>query len=217
MSLVLLVPLKGNDGFCQALAEEYLDRLDEAGRKYISRIRVGTQRMGQIIDDLLKLSHVSHSELDLVEVNLSDLCQKVLEDLVRVNPQQRVDVSIQPGLSARADHRLLLMVLENLLRNAVKFTSKREEGRIEVGELTSPSGEPAFFIRDNGAGFEMTNADKLFDAFQRLHTTDEFEGSGIGLAIVQRIISRHGGRVWAEAEREKGATFFFTLPDRSEA
>ena len=207
-------PLRGIDGFSQALVEDYQDRLDETGRKYISRIRVGTQRMGQLIDDILKLSRVSRSEPTRVKTDLSDLCRKLMDELTQGAPGRRIEVSIQPGMSAWADPNLLQVAMENLLRNAWKFTSKREDAQIEVGETTSPSGEPAFFIRDNGAGFDMAHAGKLFDAFHRLHSVDEFDGTGIGLAIVQRIISRHDGQIWAKAEPGKGATFFFTLPDR---
>jgi len=213
----LRAPLRGIDGFSQALAEDYQDRLDETGKHYISRIRAGTQRMGQLIDDLLLLSRVSRSEANRVKTDLSDLCRQVMEELTQGAPERRVEVTIQSGLSAWADRNLLKIALENLLRNAWKFTSKREDARIEVGELTSPSEEPVFFIRDNGAGFAMEHVGKLFAAFQRLHSTNEFEGTGIGLAIVQRIISRHDGRIWAEAEPGKGATFFFTLLDRGEA
>ena len=140
-----------------------------------------------------------------------------MDELTIAASERRIEVSIQPGMSVWADPNLLLVAMENLLRNAWKFTSKRDDPRIEVVETTSLSGEPVFIIRDNGAGFDMANADKLFDAFHRLHSADEFEGTGIGLAIVQRIISRHGGNVWAEAETGKGATFFFTLPDLGEA
>jgi len=211
----LRAPLRGIDGFSQALVEDYQDQLDETGKKYISRIRAGTQRMGQLIDDLLLLSRVSRSEASRVNTDLSDLCRQVMEELTQGAPERRVEVTIQSGLSAWADRNLLKVALENLLRNAWKFTSKREDARIEVGELASPSGEPVFFIRDNGAGFAMEHVSKLFNAFRRLHSTNEFEGTGIGLVIVQRIIHRHDGAVWAEAEPGKGATFFFTLPDPS--
>jgi light-regulated signal transduction histidine kinase (bacteriophytochrome) len=169
--------------------------------------------MGQLIDDLLKLSRINRSELDRVKVDLSGLCTKVLGELARAHPERRVEVLVQPGLSVQADRRLLLVVLENLLGNAWKFTAKCADARIEVGESTSSEGERAFYIRDNGAGFDMVYRDKLFKAFQRLHSAEEFEGTGIGLAIVQRVIHRHGGRVWAEAELGQGAYFCFTLPD----
>ena len=210
-------PLQVINGYNQILLENYQDRLDETGKRYLSRIQVGTQRMGQLIDDLLQMSRVSRSEVVRMKTDLSDLCRKVMDELTIAASERRIEVSIQPGMSVWADPNLLLVAMENLLRNAWKFTSKRDDPRIEVVETTSLSGEPVFIIRDNGAGFDMANADKLFDAFHRLHSADEFEGTGIGLAIVQRIISRHGGNVWAEAETGKGATFFFTLPDLGEA
>jgi light-regulated signal transduction histidine kinase (bacteriophytochrome) len=173
--------------------------------------------MGQLIEDLLKLSRVSRSELDRMEVDLSSLCGKILDDLARANPERRVDSSIQPGLSVQADPRLLRVALENLLGNAWKFTSQREIARIVIGVTPLTDGKQVFFVQDNGAGFDMQYAEKLFDAFQRLHTSKEFEGTGIGLAIVQRIIHRHGGRIWAEAETGKGTCIFFTLNDRGDA
>ena len=207
-------PLRGIDGFSRALLEDHQDRMDETGRHYLTRIRTGTQRMGQLIDDLLKLSRVNRSEMDRMDVDVSSLCRKVLEERALADPARRVEFSIQPGLLVRADRRLLLVVLENLLGNAWKFTSKSEDAQIKVGATRSPDGARAFFVRDNGAGFDMAYSNKLFNAFQRLHTAEEFEGTGIGLAIVQRIIHRHGGQIWAEAEPGKGATFFFTLPER---
>jgi PAS domain S-box-containing protein len=210
-------PLRGIDGFSRALAEDYRDRLDETGRHYLERIRGGTQRMGQLIDDLLKLSRINRSELDLAEVDLSELCAKALGDLVRAYPERRVQASIQEGLRIRADRRLLLLVVENLLGNAWKFTARQPDAWIEVGETFAPEGDRCFFVRDNGAGFDMVYAHKLFNAFQRLHSAGEFEGTGIGLAICQRIIHRHGGRIWVASEPEKGATFSFTIPERGEA
>jgi hypothetical protein len=209
-------PLRGIDGFSRALLEDYRDQLDDEAKHYLDRIRAGTQRMGQLIDDLLKLSRVGRSELELASVDLTSLCQKILEELVRLSPDRRVAFTIQPGLQAQADPRLLMAVFENLLGNAWKFTARRENARIEVGLTVTSDREQAFFVRDNGAGFDMAHADKLFHAFQRLHSTSEYEGTGIGLAIVQRIIHRHGGRIWAEAEPDRGAVFFFTLPERGE-
>jgi len=168
--------------------------------------------MGHLIDDLLKLSKTSRSELTVSECDLSMLCGRVAADLADRNPARRVEVSIQPGMLAQADNDLMQVVLENLLGNAWKFTSKREAARIEVRQAVSLQGDVTFLIRDNGAGFDQAHADKLFTAFQRLHATTDFEGSGIGLAIVQRIVNRHGGRIWAESEVGNGATFFFTIP-----
>ena len=208
----LRAPLRSIDGFSQVLLEDCQDRLDEAGRRYLARIRSGTQRMGHLIDDLLKLSKTSRSLLTVTDCDLSRLCGRVAGDLADLNPERRIEVIIQPGMRVQVDHHLMQVVLENLLGNAWKFTSKTAAPRIEVGERVSSQEERAFFIRDNGAGFAMAHVDKLFNAFQRLHAATDFEGTGIGLAIVQRIIHRHHGRIWAEAEVGNGATFFFTLP-----
>ena len=204
----LRAPLRGIEGFSQALLEDCQDQLDETGREYLARIRAGTERMGGIIEALLKLSRVGRSDLGRMDVDLSALCRRILEGLACADPGRQIDCVIQPGLRAQADPHLLAMALENLLSNAWKFTARTEAPRIEVGAGV----QGAFYIRDNGAGFEMAFAPKLFKAFQRLHSAQEFEGTGIGLAIVQRIIRRHGGRIWAQAEPQRGATFFFTLP-----
>jgi PAS domain S-box-containing protein len=209
----LRAPLRGIDGFSGALLADYRERLDATGQHYLSRIRQGTQRMGQLIDDLLKLSRINRSELELARVDLSGLCRKVLLDLAQANPERRVQSEVQPDMVVRADRRLLLVVLENLLGNAWKFTARSEDARIEVGEAPGTGDAPAFRIRDNGAGFEMAYAEKLFKPFQRLHASDDYEGTGIGLAIVQRIINRHGGEVWGEGTPGQGAAFFFTLPE----
>ena len=211
----LRAPLRSIDGFSQVLLEDYQDKLDEDGKHHLFRIRSGTQRMGHLIDDLLKLSKTSRSELTVSACDLSALSSRVAGDLADRNPERRVAIFIHPGMLVQADNHLMQVVLENLLGNAWKFTSKREAPSIEVGETVSPQGDRAFFIRDNGAGFDMAHADKLFCAFQRLHAVTDFDGTGIGLAIVQRIIHRHGGRVWAEARPGEGATFFFTLLDRA--
>ena len=208
----LRAPLRSIDGFSRVLSEDYQDKLDESGKYYLSRIQLGAQRMGNLIDDLLKLSKSNRSELTVSDCDLSRLCSRVAGDLADLKPERRVEVSIQPGLLVQADNHLMRVVLENLLGNAWKFTSKADHPRIEVGETSSHSGERTFYIRDNGAGFDMAHADKLFNAFQRLHATTDFEGTGIGLAIVQRILHRHGGRIWAEGEVGKGATFFFMIP-----
>ena len=207
----LRAPLRGIDGFSRALLEDFGDRLDDNGRHYLARVRAGTQRMGHLIDDLLKLSRVSRAELDQADVDLSAMSTRILHDLAEKQPSRDITFEVAPGLSAWADPRLMAIVMENLLANAWKFTQKTSGARIEVG--SSPGdGEPAFLVRDNGAGFDMAYASKLFGAFQRLHTAQEFEGTGIGLAIVQRIIHRHGGRIWAEGETGQGASFHFTLP-----
>jgi len=213
----LRAPLRSIDGFSRVLTEDYQDKLDEDGKHHLSRIHLATQRMGDLIDDLLKLSKTSRSEMALEECDLSRLYSRVASDLADLNPERRLEVSIQPDMLVKADHHLMQVVMENLLGNAWKYTSKTESPRIELGETVSPQGERTFFVRDNGTGFDMAHVDNLFIAFRRLHATNEFEGTGIGLAIVQRIINRHGGRIWAEAEVGKGATFFFTLPNRTES
>jgi light-regulated signal transduction histidine kinase (bacteriophytochrome) len=205
-------PLRSIDGFSQALLEDCPALLDATGLDYLTRIRRGAQRMSQLLDDLLKLSRVSRNELQLDDQDLSALCLQVLDGLQRDAPERRVELRVQAGLRVRADGRLLQAALEHLLGNAWKFTAHTPAPRIEVGATATPGGERAFFVRDNGAGFDPAYAGKLFSPFQRLHPATEFEGSGIGLAIVQRILRRHQGRVWAEAASGAGATFFFWLP-----
>jgi signal transduction histidine kinase len=209
----LRAPLRSVEGFSQAMLEDCGERLDETGRGYLERIRSGGQRMGRIIDDLLKLSRANRGELGREEIDLSALCARIAADLARARPFPPVQVLVQPGMRVRGDSGLMQVLLENLLGNAWKFTSKCVSPRIQAGETLLPGGGRAFFIRDNGAGFSMAQADRLFHAFHRLHTEAEFQGTGIGLTIVQRIVRRHGGQVWAEAEPGQGAAFFFTVPD----
>jgi signal transduction histidine kinase len=206
----LRAPLRAIDGFSQVLLEDYRDRLDPEGRRYLQRVRAGTQHMGQLIEDLLKLAHINRMDLERRSVDLSAQARRTLEGLCRENRTRNVRTVVPPRLTATGDPRLLAIALDNLLGNAWKYTQLQPEPRIELG-FTDQGGEPVYFVRDNGAGFDMRYAGKLFGAFQRLHSSEDFEGTGIGLAIVQRIIERHGGRVWAEAELGKGATFFFTL------
>jgi len=209
----LRAPLRSIEGFSQAMLEDCQERLDETGRHYLERIRQATRRMEDLIGDLLELSRTNRGELAQTEFDLSALCRKVAAELASGSPERRVEVVVQPGLRARADRRLLKVALDNLLGNAWKFTSRRQEPRIEVGEAAGPGPGRTFFIRDNGAGFDMALAGKMFSAFQRLHPAEQFDGTGIGLAIVQRILHRHGGRVWATGAPDMGATFFFTIPD----
>jgi PAS domain S-box-containing protein len=206
----LRAPLRSIDGFSQALLEGYNDKLDERGQNYLQRVLAATQRMGQLIDDLLNLSKVTRSQMRCEPVALSALAQLIATELLNTQPQRQVEFVIAPELVANGDTRLLRIVLENLLGNAWKFTGKKNRARIEFG-LTEHEDTVAYFVRDDGSGFDMTYVDKLFGAFQRLHAMTEFEGTGIGLATVQRIIHRHGGRVWAEGAIEQGATFYFTL------
>jgi light-regulated signal transduction histidine kinase (bacteriophytochrome) len=206
----LRAPLRGVDGFSQALLEDYADKLDDEGQRYLKHLRDSAQQMGRLIDDLLSLSRVTRAELVREPVDLSDLARSVATQLQKARPNRRIDIAIDAGIFVEGDARLLRIALENLLGNAWKFTGKCAEPRIEVGVM-SGDRDRTYFVRDNGAGFDMAYASKLFGAFQRLHSTDEFEGTGIGLATVQRIINRHSGRIWAIGEPDRGATFYFTL------
>jgi light-regulated signal transduction histidine kinase (bacteriophytochrome) len=206
----LRAPLRSIDGFCKVLLEDYGVHLDAAGQSHLQRVRVAAQRMGQLIEDMLNLSRVTRGELRRVPVNLSHLAREITGELARRDPERKVRLSIAPNAEVSGDGNLLRIALENLLGNAWKFTAKRAEATIEFG-VTELAGHPVYFVRDDGAGFDMAYASKLFGAFQRLHTATDFPGSGVGLAIVQRVIERHGGRVWAEAKLNAGATFFFTL------
>jgi PAS domain S-box-containing protein len=203
-------PLRSIDGFSQALLEDYTAKLDEKGQDYLTRIRHASQRMGDLIDGVLKLSRLTRSEMRHEKVDLSGIATEISTRLKETNPDRNVEFAIDNGLSADGDPQMLRIVLENLLGNAMKFTQKTELARIKFG--SSPNGaQKMFYIKDNGAGFDMQFKDKLFGAFQRLHDTADFPGTGIGLATVQRIINRHGGSVRAEAEPGKGATFYFSL------
>jgi len=206
----LRAPLRRIDNFSRAVLESQGDRVDESGRRFLSRIREASQHMSQLIDDVLYLSRVTRAELREQDVDLSAIATLILTRLQESEPARTVEPRIRPGVVVTGDGQLLRIALENLLENAWKFTSKQAESRIEFG-VTQASGEPTYFVRDNGAGFDMTYTDRLFGPFQRLHPQDEFPGSGIGLATVQRIIHRHGGQVWAEGLVGQGATFRFTL------
>lgn len=209
----LRAPLRGVEGFSSALIEEYGDQLDATGKDYLTRIRKGSIRMGKLIDDLLKLSRITRSEINRQPVALDAMAHGVIRDLQMSEPDRRVTVSIENGLTASADPTLIRSVLENLLGNAWKFTRQTEQPVIQFAAQQC-DGERVYFVRDNGAGFNMEYANKLFAAFQRLHRTDEFEGTGIGLASVKRIVLMHGGTVWAEGAEGKGATVYFTLGER---
>jgi light-regulated signal transduction histidine kinase (bacteriophytochrome) len=208
----LRAPLRGIARFSQALQEDYAAQLDDAGRDYLQRVRQAAQRMGHLIDDLLRLSRISRQQISFKPVDLSAMAENVVFELQQRDSRHRPEIAISPGLSARGDKDLLRIVLENLLGNAWKFTTQTPAARIEVGQERLDK-EQVFFVRDNGAGFDMAHADKLFTPFQRLHTTSEFPGTGIGISLVQRIIHRHGGRVWATGALQQGATFYFTLPE----
>jgi PAS domain S-box-containing protein len=211
----LRAPLRHINGFSQALLEDYADKLDETGKNYLNEVRSASQEMAQLIDDVLELARVTRSEMRKEEVSLSELARSVVADLQKTNGRQAVTVNIEEDLCTRGDKRLLQIVLNNLMGNAWKFTSKQDKAEITFGGERK-NGEISYFVRDNGAGFDMTYVNKLFGAFQRLHTAAEFEGTGIGLATVQRIVHRHGGRVWAEGTVDGGATFYFTLTNSKE-
>ncbi|MCU7906291.1 MAG: DUF1638 domain-containing protein [Candidatus Thiodiazotropha sp. (ex Epidulcina cf. delphinae)] len=203
-------PLHSLDGFSNILLRDYHERMDERGQRYLDRLRANAQRMGQLIDDLLRLSRLTRVELVRKPVDLSGIVRELAADLSETSPDRRVNFRIEEGLTADCDPSLIKVVLENLIGNAWKYTSREETAVIEFGRDKREEA-PTFLVRDSGDGFDMSYADKLFLPFQRLHTEKEFPGSGIGLATVQRIILRHGGRIWAKAEPGKGASFYFTL------
>jgi len=206
----LRAPIRRIDGYSKILLEDYTNKLDDAGKKYLGRIRINTQRMGELIDDILMLSQVASREINKKFVNLTKLAHIKKSQLIESEPNRQTKFTIQDNLIGEGDAHLLEIVIENLFGNAWKFSSKREDACIEFGR-TNKSNVQAYYIRDNGIGFDMKYANKLFNAFERLHSQDEFEGAGIGLATVRRIIQRHGGEIWVESEADKGATFYFTL------
>ncbi len=206
----LRAPLRSMEGFSNALLEDYADKLDEKGKQYLKYVQESSDLMGKLIDDLLKLSRVTRAEMNYEVVNLSELAGKIISQLEKTEPRRKVSLNIEPNVTAYGDGNLLRLVLENLLGNAWKFSSKVDSPQIEMG-ITDHNGRRAYFISDNGVGFDMTYADKLFKPFQRLHKETEFSGTGIGLATVYRIIHRHGGEVWAESKVGEGAIFYFTL------
>ncbi len=211
----LRAPLRAMDGFSQAVLEDYSPRLDDEGRDMLERIRKASQRMATLMDDLLRLSRIGRSELHIDTVDLGAMAGQVMAALRESDPERTVELRTVPGLEAEGDPNLLGILLDNLLGNAWKFTRDAPAARIEVGR-TDHEGRPAFFVRDNGPGFDPRYADKLFAPFQRLHREAEFPGNGIGLATVQRIVRMHGGRVWAEGAPGAGATFYFTLDPTTE-
>lgn len=210
----LRAPLRGIDGFSKTLLDDYSGALDEDGQRYLRRVRENAQHMGQLIDSLLRLARVSQGELRRAPIDLSALARTVVNRFRSVQPERQVEVLIADGLLANADVRLLEVVLENLIGNAWKFTGKLQQARIEFGR-SREGREDVYFVKDNGVGFDMAYASKLFGVFQRLHAANQFEGTGIGLATVQRIVHRHGGRIWARSEPDHGAVFNFTLEEGS--
>lgn len=206
----LRAPLRSIDGFSQALLEDCAEKIDSTGRGHLQRVRLAAQRMARLIDDLLNLSRVNRSVISHDTVDLSDVANSVAAELRKSGPDRQVEFRVAEGLTVKGDSRLLRVAVENLLSNAWKYTSAHPRARIEFG-CKADNGKPVYFVRDDGAGFDARYSDRLFGAFQRLHTEMEFPGTGVGLATVQRIIHRHGGEIWAEGAVEKGATFFFTL------
>jgi light-regulated signal transduction histidine kinase (bacteriophytochrome) len=206
----LRAPLRSIDGFSQVLLEDYAAQLGDAGRDSLQRVRLASQRMATLIDDLLKLARVTRAEMRTEPVDLSRMAEEIVAEIQRATPDRPVEFAIAPGLLAQGDSRLLRVVLDNLLRNGWKYSAKRAQPRVEFTALDQ-NGDRVFVIKDNGAGFDMRYADKLFGVFQRLHSATEFEGTGVGLATVRRIVNRHGGRVWAEGVVDQGASFYFTL------
>ncbi|MES9872285.1 MAG: ATP-binding protein [Candidatus Sedimenticola sp. 6PFRAG7] len=206
----LRAPLRSLDGFSQMLLRDYPEKMDERGQHLLGRVRANAERMGQLIDDMLRLSRLTRGELTLTQVDLSQIASELAADLKQNAGEREVEFSIADGLTAQCDAGMLKIVLDNLLGNAFKYTGKTPGAVIEFGS-TEFEGELAFYVRDNGAGFDMAYADKLFRPFQRLHTEEEFQGTGVGLATVQRIIQRHGGKLWAEGKPGEGAAFYFTL------
>ncbi len=207
----LRAPLRAIDGFSQAVLEDYAVQLDETGRQYLNRVRAGSVRMANLIDDMLQLSRVGRAQIERQIVDLSSQADSVLTELQSAEPDRYVEITIESGLEAEGDPKLLRIALVNLISNAWKFTGLKPGPRIGFGAVDH-AGERAYYVRDNGVGFDMAYVDKLFGAFQRLHTENEFPGTGIGLAIAQRIIHRHGGRIWAESAVNQGATIYFTIP-----
>jgi light-regulated signal transduction histidine kinase (bacteriophytochrome) len=210
----LRAPLRSIDGFSHVLMEDYASKLDDTGRDYLGRVRAASQRMGNLIDDLLRLARISRIEMHKEPIDLSAMATQIASELRALNAERVVEFCVAPGLEAWGDRRLLQVALDNLIRNSWKYTGKQPHARIDVDEV-QVNGKRAFRIKDNGAGFDMKYASKLFGEFQRLHSASEFEGTGVGLATVRRIINRHGGSIWAEGAVGEGASFYFTLARRA--
>ncbi len=210
----LRAPLRAIDGFSLALVEDHGDKLPDDGKAQLSRIRVATGRMGRLIDDMLRLARIARSEIVRDDIDISRLAREIVAQLRSSEPTRQVDIDIAPNLTVSGDRQLLRAMLENLLGNAWKFTSKRSDAHIEFGVIDRGSGL-TYFVRDNGAGFDEQYADKLFGVFQRLHSDEEFSGTGVGLAATQRVVNKHGGRIWAEGAVDRGATFYFVLQSQA--
>jgi light-regulated signal transduction histidine kinase (bacteriophytochrome) len=207
----LRAPLRAIKGFSQILLKDFAGNLDGEGLDFLQRISLAASQMSELIESLLSLSRLTRGELNRTDVDLTLMAQDILDKFHQQEPERQVACTVAGGLHANVDPRLIRTALENLLGNAWKYTSKTESPAIEIGSMKNDDLMTVYFVRDNGVGFDMAHADKLFGAFQRLHSEAEFPGHGIGLATTQRIIHRHGGMIWAEAEPGKGAAFFFTL------
>jgi light-regulated signal transduction histidine kinase (bacteriophytochrome) len=208
----LRAPLRSIDGFSNLILKKYADLFNDEGKDYFQRVLNATRQMGQLIDDLLKLARLNRVEMTFELTNLSEMAFSIAQEFITAQPQRRVHLEIEPGIMAKIDKNLMRVALYNLFENAFKYTRNNETTEIRFGKMME-EGKNLYFIRDNGVGFDMKYVDKLFGAFQRLHSTKEFEGTGIGLATVQRIIHRHKGRIHAESEKGNGAAFYFTLSD----
>jgi light-regulated signal transduction histidine kinase (bacteriophytochrome) len=207
----LRAPLRAISGFSQAVMEDYAPKLDDEGVRYLGLIQENAHRMGRLIDDLLTFSRLGRQQMTRSKIDIEALSKSVFEELAAQEPGRRIKLTVHPVPPGFGDSSMIRQVLVNLLSNAVKFTRPKEEAQIEFGYLPE-KGDGAYYIKDNGVGFDMQYVNKLFGVFQRLHSVSEFEGTGVGLALVYRIITRHGGRVWAEGALNQGATFYFTLP-----
>ncbi len=207
----LRVPLRAIDGFSRIVIEDYEDKLDEEGIRLLNVVRDNTKKMGQLIDDILLLSRAGRQEMKISELDMSSLAKNIYTDFYQDTKERAVIFSVDDLPRARGDRALITQVFTNLIGNAIKFTGDKDISKIEVG-YNIDKDDNIYYVKDNGAGFDMKYYDKLFGLFQRLHTQDEFKGTGVGLSIVQRVISRHGGRVWGEGEVDKGATIYFSLP-----
>jgi light-regulated signal transduction histidine kinase (bacteriophytochrome) len=206
----LRAPLRVMDGFSEAIFLDYGDKLDEQGQDLLIRIRKASQKMSQLIDDTLKLSRVSRSDMNIEQIDLSEMAKSIASELKATQPERQVKFNIQPEVKTYGDRQLVRMALMNLMENSWKFTGRRRQARIDFG-ASEQDGKLVAFVKDNGDGFDMKYADKIFRPFSRLHSEKDFPGTGIGLATVQRIIHRHGGKIWPEAQKGKGVTFYFTL------